>query len=318
MPLTANQAALVAVTLKAFDDQVRFAPRLARQIKLDDTDKADLGWLDSLPGFREFLDERKAFGISDKDYIIQAKAYEETVRIPRKDWKYGRLYKADAMLSQIGADAAKYPDIQIITTLNDSETQLTYDAKALIAEDHPDGIGGNNSNLITGAGVTIDNLKSDWDKACARMRGFKIGKVDQDDVRVFDKKPNGVICPPALERKFKTIFTAETIDQSTNTYAGDVSPENIFVSSQLSDDDDWFPVYTEDPGIKPFALVTVLPDAEEAEGGHIVGSNDDGLILSYLGPKSESAFWKGDVIFSATLDLRLVPWAWFYIVKVKN
>ncbi len=317
MALNTRAALLVKKSLDFYDKTKRFIDAIAAPNALEGTDSADYGWIDRLPGFREFKGERLVSGISDKSYIVVTGEYDETVEVPAKDWRFGRLFNANTLMAEMGADAAKFPDLQVAEVLKNGETLTTFDGVALFSRVHDDGLGSlDQANLISGTGVTVTCLCTDWDSACEAMMGLQLGLTGPDDARKLGVRPNAVMVKTvAMERKFKTIFGSDKIGAVTNTYKGDIPLENIYLNPDLDVDADWFAFHKSDTGVKPL-LYQFITGLGGGEGESKIVAMKDGLEISYLGPETEHAFWKKSIVFGATLLIKVAPWFWPYIIKV--
>lgn len=125
---------------------------------------------------------------------------------------------------------------------------------------------GTQTNLKTGSGVTLALLKDDFDAVEAQMMAFKddAGEpVNEGDFKI------GIVCPPALKRKFQELNTLSMINNSDNGMKGRIA--SITTSSRLTDANDWYFANIGE-GIKPLIRqVRQAPKFTALEGSSTKG-----------------------------------------------
>jgi len=157
------------------------------------TEKETYAWLGTVPKMSEWVDERVQHGLLGHDYTITNKHYEATLSVKRdalEDDKYG-LIKPRVM--QLAQEAARHPDELTFSLLDDGQTGLAYDGTAFFANSRTIGDSANIDNLISAAGQTEANIRTDIGNA------YKLMGLYQDDRgRPMGLIPDTIVCSPEL------------------------------------------------------------------------------------------------------------------------
>lgn len=203
----------------------------------------DYGWLGAPPALREFIDSRVVKSISDYKYKIENKKFEGTIGITRETIEDDQIGAIGQRARELAFRARVHLRKIFYETLLTGETALGYDSVAFFSAAHT----GSQSNLISaGAGVTLQNLKDDIDKAETMMLTLK---DDQGEPYNEGEITFGIICPPALRGKFRELNTLRTINNTENIMMGRIG--QISSSARLTDANDWY-LCDISTGLKPF------------------------------------------------------------------
>lgn len=120
------------------------------------TGTEDYGWLGQIPGMREWLGDRQVNNLTQHDYSIKNRSFENTVGVDRdkiNDDQYG-IYSP--LMKMLGQSAAEHPDILVFDLLAAGFSTPCYDGQYFFDTDHPviqaDGSTVSVSNMQPGAG----------------------------------------------------------------------------------------------------------------------------------------------------------------------
>ncbi|PZR89646.1 MAG: hypothetical protein DI537_20590 [Stutzerimonas stutzeri] len=154
------------------------------------------GWLGKIPGMREWIGPRQVQNISEFDYTIPNKSYEQTIGVDRDDIEDDNLGVYAPLFKEMGAAVAAHPDTLIWSLLRKGFNTACYDGQYYFDTDHPveneDGSISSVSNFGGGAGTP-------WFLMCTK-RALKplifqerkkpqfVPRDNPDDPSVFDNK----------------------------------------------------------------------------------------------------------------------------------
>lgn len=200
-------------------------------------------WLSSVPGMREFVDERQAAGLQEYSFTLENKTWESTIEVDRaalEDEQYGQI---KLRVQSLAEAAVKHKDQMIIELLANGFTEKGYDGQAFFATNHP-GAEGTQSNTGTDA-LSAPALQA----AISQM-----AKLKDDSGRPLGVLADTLIVPADLEWKALELLT------STLKPGGETNDANVLrgrlgliVSPYLTDPNDWFVCATKS-ALKPFLL----------------------------------------------------------------
>lgn len=227
LPLSARaQAAFYGFSTR-FQIGMRTAPkwweRYATRIDSDNEIEVH-AWIELIPGFKKWVDERKFHSIGSADYSLKNEDFADGLRVPRnkvKDDKLG-LYSHNAEM--LGMQAAKFPDRMLTDRMKNGHTSgadyKCFDGKAFYSTTHPKSVNGQVSgtfsNYRTGTALTQDNFNAMY----AAMMGFP-----GPDGEPLGITPTTLRVPPLLRATALEIAaTGSTIVPST---AGTASKSNV-------------------------------------------------------------------------------------------
>ncbi|SOC46651.1 phage major head subunit gpT-like protein [Rhizobium subbaraonis] len=95
------------------------------------------GWLGKIPGMREWIGPRQVQNISEFDYSLPNKSYEQTIGVDRDDIEDDNLGIYSPLFKEMGAAVAAHPDTLIWPLLKNGFTTPCYDGQYFFDTDHP-------------------------------------------------------------------------------------------------------------------------------------------------------------------------------------
>ena len=208
------------------------------------SDQERYGWLGSLPGMREWVDERVIKGLAESDYSLVNKKYESTIGVDRDAVDDDKLGALNLRIRSFAAEAASFIDETVFEALAAGFTALAYDGAAFFANR-----GTNQNNLGTTA-LSAAALSA----ARVAMRKFV-----SDTGRPLGINPNLLVVPPDLEQLAEELTASPiVVVRNEDSVTGTVTPyKNVLAgklqyicSPWLTDTDNWFLVDTKRP-LKP-------------------------------------------------------------------
>lgn len=142
-------------------------PKVATVIE-SSSDKESYNWLGSVPGMREWTDERVPGALRAHEYEIENSKYEATIEVDRETFEDDRLGQVRPRIEELAVRAATHPDELVVGLLNNGFTATCYDGQFFFDNDHEEGLSGTQSNLLSVA-LSADNLET----AVETMMGFR-------------------------------------------------------------------------------------------------------------------------------------------------
>jgi phage major head subunit gpT-like protein len=168
------------------------------------------GWMTKLPRMREWVGERIVQNAESKAYTLLNKPYELTLELDRDEIEDDRYGVYNPVVSEMGNQAARWPDDLIAAVLQNGTSELAFDDKAFFANDHS--FGGNTvDNLFTGTALTAANY--------ATVRQTMLAYKGEDG-KPLGVKPNLLVVPPQLEDEAKDILEVDLQINAAGTAAG--------------------------------------------------------------------------------------------------
>lgn len=183
-----------------FQTGMRTAPawwrRFASEIP-SDSEREIHAWIELIPGFKEWKDERKFHSIGSADYSLPNKDFADGIRVPRNKFLDDKLGLYGHNAEMLGMQAAKFPDKMCADRMKNGHTSgadyKCFDGKAFFATDHPKSVNGQVSgtfsNYRTSTALTADNFASMY----AAMQAFP--GPDGEPLGII---PTRLTVPPAL------------------------------------------------------------------------------------------------------------------------
>lgn len=225
-------------------------------------------WLGSVPGMREFIDERHPAGLMEHSYTIKNKTWESSISVDRsalEDDLYGQI---KIRVQSLTEETRRHQDELVFTMLKDGFTSVCYDGQYFFDTDHSEGESGTQSNK--GA----DALSS----ASLQDAITKMSKFKDDRGKPLGILPDTLVVPPDLkwtaleltDSVFAVNTTAGKTDTRKNVLTGLL---NVIVSPYLSDTNDWFLLCT-GRAIKPVIFQSRVP----VEFAALEGNSENGFI----------------------------------------
>lgn len=115
------------------------------------------GWLNKLPGMREWIGDRVVHGMSESDYSIRNKSYELTIGVDRDNIEDDNLGIYKPMFTHMGQSVAAQPDELTFGLLKAGFATGCYDGQFFFDTDHPvldaNGVAQSVANTDGGAGT---------------------------------------------------------------------------------------------------------------------------------------------------------------------
>lgn len=105
------------------------------------------GWLGKITKFREWVGDRQHQNLSQHDYAIKNKTWEDTIEVGRDEIEDDQYGVYSPVAEQIGQDAALHPDELVFGLLKAGFTTACYDGQNFFDTDHPVGAPGNQSSV---------------------------------------------------------------------------------------------------------------------------------------------------------------------------
>lgn len=207
------------------------------------TSENNYGWLNAIPGMREWIGERQVQNLSDSGYSIRNKDFELTVGVKRNDIEDDNIGIYSTFFKQLGFSVAYSPDDIVFDLLKRGFTEACYDGKPFFSATHP--VGKKSFSNTSNKRLTPTELET----ALATMRG-QTNEVGRP-LRAFRAKPK-LLVGPALEATARRIVGLAMIAGGDNpTYQA----AEIEVIPEFTDDAEsyWVLADTSQP-IKPLIL----------------------------------------------------------------
>ena len=249
----------------------------------------EYGWLGNSPKMREWLGDRKLSKLNSFDYKLKNKKYEATLDVKRDDIDDDRLGNYKLRVNELAAEARRYPRELFFEALIQGETELCYDGQPFFSASHQDSEqSGTQSNIFTGTGTTLAQIKADVESVVAEMKALL-----DDQGKPFDESEVmiGILCPLELEQKFIELNTLARINSTDNSMKGRI--KQITASGYLSADDanDWYLANIKANGVKPLIRqVRKKPEFRALEADSTNGFMRD---IYYYGIDSREVFGYG-------------------------
>ena len=158
-----SQAALDALRVgfnTAFKNGLGMAPamkdRVAMTIKSSTASNA-YGWLNQMPGMREWIGARVIQNLAESSYTITNKGFEETVGVDKYDIEDDNLGQYAMLMTRLGEAAGALPEQLAWDLLKNGFSTNCFDGQFFFDTDHPivlaDGSTGTYANTDGGAGT---------------------------------------------------------------------------------------------------------------------------------------------------------------------
>lgn len=203
---------------------------------------------------KEWIDEIEFSHLEDFDFEIKNKDWQNGFLVDRNTLDDSKKTLGNDVEREIkfSLDSWKnFPDRLVTELIIAGQSGLAFDKVAFFADSRPSlqMAGSTIDNLLTGSGVTLDNIKSDLSSGMTALRGFKAKNGDP-----FNYNPKFLAMIPAhLEWLFKTI------KNSVDILTGGQSVTNIYKDSfdyvvndyLTSGDNDWYLMNVNTP-FRPF------------------------------------------------------------------
>lgn len=207
------------------------------------------GWIGAMPGVQEWLGALNVKEFTDYDYAIKNKDWATGVPINQNDLDDDRIGVLKMIPEMLVRRILVHPEKLLISLLTGGTTGLAYDGVAFFS----DASGARTiDNLLAGSGTTLAQLETDLNAALTAM-----AKFTDDQGEVLNIKGNMIVCPVALENKFRRLV--QSGDDPTASVAGVFNPYagrfTVVADARLdaTDVNDWYLLAT-DEVMKPLVL----------------------------------------------------------------
>jgi phage major head subunit gpT-like protein len=215
-----------------------------------------MGWLGAMPGVQEWLGEINAKELNDYDYTIRNRDWAAAVPVSQNDLDDDQTATIQMIPDFLVQRILAHPEKLMIDLITGGTTGLAYDGVAFFS----DATGVRTiDNQAAGTGTTLAQLEADLNAALTTMASFK-----DDQGEVLNIKGNMIVCPMALENKFKRLVNSQTDPTATaqgtfNPYAGRFT---VIGDARLDavDATDWY-LFATGEVVKPFVF-SMRQDAE--------------------------------------------------------
>lgn len=210
-------------------------------------------WLASVPGMREFVGERQAYGLREYSFSIVNKTWESTIEVDRaalEDEQYGQIR---LRIQSLAEAAAYHKDQMVIQLARDGFTANCYDGQAFFSGSHPVGEG------------TASNTGSEPLSASALQAAItSIARRTDDQGRPLGVTADTLLVPPELEWTALELLGSPVAPEADNNTGNVLRGRlDLIVSPHLTDADNWF-VFCTRRALKPFILQERTPLEFEA------------------------------------------------------
>lgn len=243
-------------------------------------------WLGNFPQMHEWIGNKIIEGMFAHDFSITNRDYESTIGVDRNVIEDGRLESVKPRLQMMAAAAREWA-IPHIWSLLENATSATlaacYDGKALVSATHEEGDSGVQTNIVTGAGVTLDNVLDDLAKVDSK---FSLWKDDRGQY-LYGYSLDTVIIPAGNQTLINRFRTISDGDQGEGKADWSSSVKRVFKHPGLTGND-WYAVCTSRP------IGALL--WQQREAAHPVSSNEAEFMKAvlYIGVEARGAFAPGD------------------------
>lgn len=251
-------------------------------------------WLGDVPQLKESLDEFAPEGLLEHDYTLKNKRFRAAIQVYEDDLSDELYGQTKLRVEDMAQKGKEFPSILLSQVRANGETNLCYDGQPFHSSTHVSGNSGTQSNIVTGTGTSVAQLRTDLITGRARLFGFKTDKGD-----VIVRRPSlYAVVGPALEiAMLEAAMLATVSTGGQNVLHGLIA--GVLVDQNLTGNS-W---YLEDaaPLVKPYIV-----------------QNREDLSLANTGIESDSYVihdkttwrvkWRGNVGYGL----------WQHSVKIKN
>ncbi|MFN3159732.1 MAG: Mu-like prophage major head subunit gpT family protein [Rubinisphaera brasiliensis] len=272
MALDTAKAAVIYDLTATFDTAVAAAqplyPRVCTVIESDGADEK-YGWVDGMPGVREWIGDRQFKELRAATYEIENKHWESSLLLSKTNLADDRVSMYPPLMQELAAEATHHPDELWFQILENGNSSQCFDGQFFFDTDHEWGDSGTQSNDITcdvtnPAAVTVAEMKSAIRKAVRSLLAFKRpnGKLYH---RTSQKPLDDlvVLVPLALRDQAYDAIEAELTGGGNSNVIID-RPE-IITSAALSSDVKFYLFRTRQP-LNPFVFQAREPLSRMTKG----------------------------------------------------
>lgn len=208
------------------------------------TSQQDYGWLNDIPGMREWIGERVVRNLSDSGYTIRNKDFELTVGVDRNNIEDDNIGLYRPMFEQLGVAVAHSPDELVFDLLTRAFQEKCYDGKPFFADNHR--VGSKNVSNFSNKKLTATELET----ALAKMRSLT--NDEGKTLRLFRSKPKLLVGPllEATARRIVGLATLPTGGDNPNYGAAEI----VMIPDLIGDAANFWMLIDTSQAIKPLIL----------------------------------------------------------------
>lgn len=160
------------------------------------TGRNEYGWLNQFRGMREWIGDRVYNQITQSDYVIKNKDWEDTVEVERNDIEDDNLGQYSLMFQEMGRATAAHPCELVFALLKAGFSTSCYDGQYFFDTDHPvlDALGNVTSVANTDGGAGAPWFLIDTSRVLKpiifqeRKKAVMVAKDSPTDDNVFKRK----------------------------------------------------------------------------------------------------------------------------------
>lgn len=234
--------------LMGLSDPDRFWEKLATLIQIGGP-SLNMKWLGDVPGFSEWLDERKIGKVRAEEFVVSVKKWASGLEVAQDDIDDDNLGLYRPKIAMLAQKASDHRLARMVSFLANgfatTEHGACYDGVAFFSKTHPFPKAGTWSNMLN---KTLDDTGAfnDAMQLALEMLG--------EDGQPIGSRPTILVCGPKYRSDALALVKAERdANGASNTNFGAV---DLHVSPYLTGDHDdkWFLLNLSSP-VKPLALV---------------------------------------------------------------
>lgn len=208
------------------------------------TGQNDYGWLNDIPGMREWIGERVVRNLSDSGYTIKNRDFELTVGVDRNNIEDDNIGLYTPMFEQLGVAVADSPDELVFDLLTRAFEERCYDGRPFFADNHP--VGRKRVSNFSNKTLTATELET----TLAQMRSLT--NDEGKTLRLFRDKPK-LLVGPMLDATARRIVGLATLPQGgDNPNYG--AAEIVYVPDFVGDAANFWVLADTSQAIKPLIL----------------------------------------------------------------
>jgi phage major head subunit gpT-like protein len=229
----------------------------------------DYGWLESVPGMREWVGDRELANLQAATYSVKNKEYEATVSIKRKDIEDDQVGIYSPMFTMLGQNVAYHRDEIVFDLLKNGFSQLCYDGKTFFATTHKIG-----KTTVSNKG-TGKLTRARFQDALADMQSIKnsVGKPLRNFMGTGANAPLLVVGPSNRALADEIVGLPTVSGGGANV---DYQKARVLVLAEFSDAEaDFWMLLDTSKAVKPL----ILQVRKEPEFVRMDGGNDEAAFM---------------------------------------
>lgn len=242
--LTSIYESVRALFAQIYDEQVPDYQTYAMEVPSGGQTEVH-NWLGAIPSLKEWVGSRVIDKLSAFEYAVENRDWQATISIDRNAIEDDRVGLFRPVIEMLARQARNHPSQLALQVINNNPTG--YDGQPLFSASHSEGSSGTQSNIITGSGTNLDQIIADLDAADARFASFRNDRGEPIMIGGRPLRVTHVMCPPSLVGKFRTIQSAQLVQNTNNRWYQNLE---VIVNPYLSDANDWIAMCLEHP-VKP-------------------------------------------------------------------